>query len=151
MPGSSAGGNRVNRAPIPNVEAATEAVLLAQIPLTERKDQATAVAALDDFMNGPRASGLIEFNPWYPLTPAQQYIRMLRDYELVRVPMQFGAVSTSPGATRNPANGFLDIRREVAVALVDQGLAWLAGDIGLHSGDIMHFDIRNHAGFTPGP
>ena len=151
MAGSPTGGNRVNRAPIPNVETATEAVLLAQISLSERKDQATAVAALDSFMNGPRASGLIEFNPWYALTPAQQYIRMLRDYELVRVPMQFGAVSTSPGATRNPANGFLAIRREVAVALVDQGLAWLAGDIGLHSGDIMHFDIRDHAGFTPGP
>lgn len=151
MAGSPVGGNRVNRAPIPNVETVPEAVLLAQIPLTERKDQTTAVAELDRFMNGPRASGIIEFDPWWPLTPAEQYIRILRDYELVRVPMEFGAVSTSPGSTRNPANGFLDIRREVAVALVDQGLAWLAGDIGLHSGDIMHFDIRNHAGFTPGP
>ena len=65
--------------------------------------------------------------------------------------MQFGAVSTSPAVTRNPANGFLDIRREVAIALTAQGLAWLAGDIGGASGDIMHFDIRNHAGFVPGP
>ena len=150
MAGSPVGGNRVNRAPIPNVETVTEAVLLAQIPLTERRDQASAVAELDRFMNGPRDSGIIEFDPWWPLTPAEQYIRILRDYELVRVPMEFGAVSTSPGSTRNPANGFLDIRREVAIALTDQGLAWLAGDIGLHSGDIMHFDIRNHAGYTPG-
>ena len=150
MAGSPVGGNRVNRVPIPNVETATAAVLLAQIPLTERKDQTAAVTAIGNFMHGVRG-GLIRFNPWYALTPAEQYIRMLRDYELVRVPMEFGAVSTSPGATRNPANGFLDIRREVAIALVDQGLAWLIGDIGSHSGDVMHFDIRNHAGYTPGP
>jgi hypothetical protein len=150
MSGSPAAGNQVIRAPIPNVETATEAVLLARIPLTERRDQATAVAALDNFMRGPRASGIIEFNPWYALTPDEQYIRILRDYELVRVPMQFGAVSTSPAVTRNPANGFLDIRREVAIALVDQGLHWLASDLTTHSGDVMHFDIRDHAGYAPG-
>jgi Domain of unknown function (DUF4157) len=151
MAGSPSPGNQVVRAPIPNVETVPEATLLAQIPLTERRDQATAVANLAHFMRGVRPSGIIEFNPWYPLTPDEQYIRMLRDYELVRVPMQFGAVSTSPAVTRNPANGFLDIRREVAIALTDQGLAWLAGDIGAASGDVMHFDIRDHAGFQPGP
>jgi len=89
-------GNQVQRAPIANVETVPEATLLEQIPLTERRNQATAVAELENFMRGPRASGIIEFNPYYPLTPDQQDIRMLRDYELVRVPMQFGNVSTRP-------------------------------------------------------
>jgi hypothetical protein len=37
---------------------------------------------------------------------------MLRDYELVRVPMQRGEPSASPKGTRNPARGFLHMRRE---------------------------------------
>ena len=53
------------------------------------------------------------------------YFRMLRDYELVRVPMQRGEPSASPKDTRNPARGFLHMRREFIEAMVDVGeLRW---------------------------
>jgi len=62
--GSPAPNNTVNRVPVANVETAPEATLLAQIPLTERKDETTAVADLDRFMRGPRQPwGIIVFNP----------------------------------------------------------------------------------------
>jgi hypothetical protein len=51
-------------------------------------------------------------HPGWPYSPREQYFRMLRDYELVRVPMQRGEPSASPKGTRNPARGFLHMRRE---------------------------------------
>lgn len=139
--------DRIGRTPTPNPETTTDAVL-DTILQTERRDKAAAVADLTSFMS------TIEFtvtHPFWPLSPDQQYYRMLRDYELVRVPMVFGAPSLSPANTRNPARGFLSLRREVVVTLCDVArLRWGACDFGAESGDLMHFDLGAHAGFTPG-
>src|SRR4029450_8533664 len=54
----------------------------------------------------------------------------------------FDAKDTSyPG--RSPLNGFLTLRKELVLALIDAGLRWGALDFGSTSGDIMHFDIRD--------
>lgn len=48
-----------------------------------------------------------------------------------------------PFASRDPAQGFLDLNEEVVVALRAQsGVRWGAIDFGGESGDVMHFDIR---------
>jgi len=54
----------------------------------------------------------------------------------------FDAKDTSyPG--RSPLNGFLTLRKELVLALIDAGLRWGAFDFGRTSGDIMHFDSRD--------
>jgi len=54
----------------------------------------------------------------------------------------FDAKDTSyPG--RSPMNGFLTLRKELVLALIDAGLRWGALDFGSTSGDIMHFDSRD--------
>jgi len=54
----------------------------------------------------------------------------------------FDAKDTSyPG--RSPMNGFLALRKELVLALIDAGLRWGALDFGSTSGDIMHFDSRD--------
>ncbi|WP_292648971.1 hypothetical protein, partial [Mesorhizobium sp.] len=59
---------------------------------------------------------------------------------------------------RDPRNGFLNLAKDLVVALRDFGcLAWGASDFGPSaSGDIMHFDCRNtglgrviNVGFVP--
>ena len=87
----------------------------------------------------------------WTLSPRETYLRMLRDYEHVRIPMQRGDPSASPANTRNPTRGFLDLKREVVEALVDVGhLRWGDADFGAHqSGDMHHFDLGNHGGVTP--
>jgi hypothetical protein len=49
-------------------------------------------------------------------------------------------------SSRNHNNGFLNLRKELAIALRDtQGLAWAAVDLGtggMGNGDMMHFDMR---------
>lgn len=54
------------------------------------------------------------------------------------------SLKTYFGARRNPLNGFLNLNRDLVVALRDQAcLAWGAIDLGPNrSGDIMHFDCR---------
>jgi hypothetical protein len=95
----------------------------------------------------------IEFtvtHPFWPLTAEQQYYRILRDYELVRVPMAFGAPSIAPVSTRNPARGFLSLRREIVITIWDTAhMRWGACDFGSESGDMMHLDLGTHAGFIP--
>ncbi len=65
------------------------------------------------------------------------------------------AIGNNPAArpprTRNPARGFLHMRRQVVAALADVGrLRWGAIDFGARaSGDVHHFDLGNHAGYTP--
>ncbi len=44
---------------------------------------------------------------------------------------------------RSPLNGFLNLRKELVLALIDSGLRWGALDFGRTSGDIMHFDSRD--------
>jgi hypothetical protein len=54
----------------------------------------------------------------------------------------FDAKDTSyPG--RSPLNGFLTLRKELVLALIDAGLRWGALDFARTSGDIMHFDSRD--------
>ena len=43
---------------------------------------------------------------------------------------------------RSPLNGFLTLKKELVLALVDAGLRWGAVDFGRTSGDLMHFDSR---------
>ena len=43
-------------------------------------------------------------------------------------------------AGRDPAKGFLTIRKEIVQALRGQGLRWGGTDFGTQNGDIMHFD-----------
>jgi len=43
---------------------------------------------------------------------------------------------------RSPLRGFLDLRKELVLALIDAGLSWGAIDLGPASGDIMHFHLR---------
>ena len=143
----------VKRAPVPNAETANEATLLSGIPTTERRPEAQAIGDLEALMGNTFDAGLAfqRSHPNWPYSPRQQYFRMLRDYELVRVPMQRGNPSASPTDTRNPTRGFLHMRREFVEAMVDIGrLRWGAVDLGPHtSGDVHHFDLGNHGGVTP--
>lgn len=77
------------------------------------------------------------------LQPEQQYWQILRDYELVRIPMLHGNPSQPVERTRNPARGIVDLRREVVIELVRTGrMRWGASDFGARqSGDVMHFDL----------
>jgi hypothetical protein len=132
---------RIDRAPVNDPENVAEAALLAAIPLTERKDETTAVADIQALMDDIFWQSL---HPAYPLTAREQYIRILRDYEIVRRPMQHGAPSTSPASTRNPARGFLHMPEHFVVAMMDVGrLRWGACEFSERSnGDVHHFDLR---------
>ena len=137
----------VLRRPVQNIETISDADLLAAIPTTERRPETEAIADLDTYIDADFRTR----HPGWTLSPRETYMRMLRDYEHVRIPMQRGAPSASPANTRNPTRGFLDLKREVVEALVDVGhLRWGAADFGAHqSGDVHHFDLGNHGGITP--
>jgi hypothetical protein len=141
---------RVDRAPLADPDGATEAELLAAIPETERRPLDEAVAELQTLLDNHEFQ--VVHSNW-PHDARGQYLRMLRDYEMVRVPMVFGNPVATPAATRNPAGGFLDLRQELVEALVDIGhLRWGAADLGENeSGDMHHFDLGDHGGYTPGP
>jgi hypothetical protein len=47
-----------------------------------------------------------------------------------------------PFARHNPADGFLNIPKEIVLALTNAGLKWGAVDIPKEPTDLMHFDIR---------
>jgi hypothetical protein len=131
----------VRRAPVNDPEGISGADLLAAIPTTERKDETTAVAEIQAFMDDTFWEAL---HPAYPLTAREQYIRILRDYEIVRRPMQYGAPSTAPARTRNPARGFLHLPEHFVVAMMDVGrLRWGACEFSaVSNGDVHHFDLR---------
>jgi hypothetical protein len=142
----------VDRPPIVNPEEVSLEDLLDRIPEAERLPQDQARRELEEYMH----SNFFQLShPDWPYAPDEQYARILRDYELVRIPMVIGSPSTAPERTRNPARGFLDLRRELVVALTDSELGrlrWGGSDFGpdaLHgpaeSGDLMHFDL----GFAP--
>jgi chorismate mutase len=84
---------------------------------------------------------------------ARLFSQILEDYERIKLVFVNGQLKLSKdrktfvaGNTRDPRDGFLHIRREVAVALMDTGsnLAWGActGFGAGAFGDIMHFDLR---------
>ena len=60
----------------------------------------------------------------------------------------FPFVRGGPGLERDPARGFLTIRKEVVDAFRGEGLRWGATDFQGASGDVMHFDDGNrHADY----
>jgi hypothetical protein len=138
----------VTRAPIKDIEGASEEDLLKAIPTAERRDETTAIGDLETLMKG---EWFQKTHPNWPLTARQQYFRILRDYEHVRIPMVMGKPVARPGQTRNPTRGFMNMRREFVVAMMDTGgLRWGAVDLGAgESGDVHHFDLGNHGGYEP--
>lgn len=138
---------RVNRKAISSVEQASADDLLQLIPEPERLSQEFALSLLRDYME---SSDFQDTHPDWPYTPEEQFDRILRDYELVRIPMVFGTPSARPDATRNPAAyGFLNLRKELVISLCDTGqLRWGACDLGVReSGDIQHFDLGSDGGY----
>jgi hypothetical protein len=71
--------------------------------------------------------------------------------EHARIPWVKGNPEARPPVTRNPTRGFLHMIEDVVVALCDVGrLRWGAVDFGpASSGDMHHFDLGDHGGFTP--
>ncbi len=142
------GAPDVNRRPIRNIEIASESTLLASIPEGERRPQAEAEALLAERMSG----FFWQFvHPDWPFDVHGTYIRMLRDYEHVRIPMVKNDPVARPQLTRSPVNGFLHMRRELVEAMRDVGhLRWGAVDFGQEfNGDVHHFDLRDHGGVVP--
>jgi hypothetical protein len=140
------GPSSVRRPVVPDAENADYDTLLEAIPadgpLAERWDVDTAVQDLTDFLTRfpvplpfPFA-GIDAFRAWHA--------QILRDYELIRIPFVSGPASVNPAKTRNPVNGFMDLRREVVEAMCNSArgnLIWGACDLGDRaSGDMMHFE-----------
>ena len=89
-------------------------------------------------------------NPAWTLSADETYVQILRDYESVRIPMQHGAVTTTPGRTRNPAAGFLQFTRSFTEVMANTGrLRWGGTSMGMESGDMMHFDLDRAAEAVP--
>jgi hypothetical protein len=133
---------RINRTPVPDAEnASTDA--LDGIPTTERWDKDQALGYIDQILSD---GDFVQTHPDWNQDTETTYYRILRDYELVRIPMEFGAPGPAPAHTRNPARGFLDLPRWVVVSLSDVGqLHWGAADFGPQSGDMQHFDLGRNA------
>jgi hypothetical protein len=139
------GPSLVFRHVVPDAENADYDALLVAIPtdgpLAERWDVDTAVQELTDFLTRFPVSlpfpfvGIDAFRAWHA--------QILRDYEVIRLPLVSGPSSSDPKKTRNPVNGFMDLRREVVEAMCDSAignLKWGACDLGDgESGDMMHF------------
>jgi hypothetical protein len=131
----------LTRTPVTDAVSADITTLLAGIPTSERLDETTARANVGAVIT----SGFPPFGNTHPNWPGDVDFwlqQILRDYEVVRIPMEIGPSSLSPGKTRSPVNGFLDLRREIVVSLCDVGhLRWGASDFGNdESGDVQHFD-----------
>ena len=145
----------VRRQPINNIETASEADLLREIPTTERKTEAAGIADIQAYIRAHLTTAgtgpTFHFSTGDVGRARDFYFRMLRDYEHVRIPMVRGNPVARPGNTRNPARGFLDMSREFVVAMADVGrLRWGISDLGsAESGDTHHFDLGNHGGVTP--
>ncbi len=92
------------------------------------------------------------FNPGETLDAAVSRWRNMVSLDLIHLSSDDSFVG------RDPRNGFLNLARDLVIALRDFGcLAWGASDFGPRaSGDIMHFDCRNtglgriiNKGFAP--
>lgn len=133
--------SRIRRAPVADPNNADRATLIAQI--TEAAPEATALPRIQAYLTAHP-------NPAWTLSAADTYVQILRDYESVRIPMQHGAVSTAPGATRNPAAGFLQFTRTFTEVMTGTGsLRWGGTGMGMESGDMMHFDLDGAAEAAP--
>jgi hypothetical protein len=152
LPANNKPPPRVGRRPVANASAADLATLLLVIPAApssqrpaERLPDADARSNIDAVVSTPIFAAN---HPDWPIDIDFWFRQILRDYEVVRVPMEFGAVSLTPGETRNPANGFIDLRKEFVVALAGDPpllnfLRWGACDFGpAESGDTQHFDTH---------
>ena len=141
----------VQRQPVADAQNASLAQLLAAIPQSERRSDADARAKIQVFVSQ------LQFpidHPGWNFSVDFWYQQILRDYELVRIPMMFGSPpSLTPASTRNPANGFLNLREEVVtmlggdpppfLALTNPLMRWGVCDFGpTASGDVQHFDLR---------
>ncbi len=129
-------------------EAGADTALLDQIPAAELRPRAEALETIQDLLSD---DSFIQAHPDAVPDAEQLYYRILRDYELVRIPMVIGSPSYSPAVTRNPARGFLDLRPEIVVALCDSGMRWGACDFdaGASNGDMQHFDLADNGGYQP--
>ena len=140
----------VTRVALENADDLTDDALLAAIPEGERLPFDRAVAHIDAMLGDPAFKAS---HPDWPLDPPAQYLRVLRDYELVRIPMVVGRPSPTPSSTRNPARGFLRLRSEIVTALCDVGLRWGACDFEVRAdgssqnGAMMHFDLADDGGY----
>lgn len=149
---------QINRPPIPNVQDLPDGdPAFAAIGANElATDPASAIAMLQALLDDPDWQAV---HPAWPWTAEQQYWQTLRDLELVRPPMLFGSAGEPVRTTRNPARGFLPFRRELVVAMIEEGdailgqpagrgMRWGASDFGAPSnGDIQHFDLGYQAAF----
>jgi len=140
----------VSRVAFENADDVSDEELLATIPEGERRPLDRAIAQLEAYL------GTQDFqasHPSWPYTAREQFLRILRDYEHVRIPMVIGSPAPTPAQTRNPARGFLNLRCEIVTALCDQGLRWGACDFRIRAdgssrnGAMMHFDLADDAGW----
>ncbi len=143
----------VSRRPMVNIERVTEEQLLRAISTTERKEEATAIEDIRQYILNHAPPGPDQTYHWNwedSFLARDYYFRMLRDYEHVRIPMVRGTPTARPPQTRNPARGFLDMTEEFVVAMADVGgLRWGIADFGAAtSGDTHHFDLGNDGGVT---
>lgn len=143
MPATLTPPPRLGRPPVADAARASQAALLAGIPAAERWPDAVARANLAAVLTDPAFAAA---HPGWSTDVEFWFTQIMRDYEVVRVPMQFGPVSLAPAITRNPANGFLDLRHELVVALAADPplplMRWGVCDFGpAESGDVMHFDL----------
>jgi len=135
------GPSRITRQAIPAVESADYDSLLRAIPadgtLAERWQESEAKVVIKDFLDKFPVPNL-------PIPSADLitgwHAQILRDYELMRLPLVFGMPTPNPKMTRNPVYGFMDLPLAVADSMVRHGLQWGACDLGVgSSGDMMHF------------
>jgi hypothetical protein len=140
----------VSRVALANADEVADDELLATIPEGERLPLDRALAALEELLASPDWR---KNHPNWPPDSRALYLRILRDYEHVRIPMVAGDPSATPALTRNPARGFLNLREEIVNALCDQGLRWGACDFGTQAdgssqnGAMMHFDLADDGGY----
>ncbi len=140
----------ISRVAIENSDEVSDDELLAIIPEGERLSIDHALAQLEGLLS---SQDFRTSHPDWLNASRAQYLRMLRDYEQVRIPMVIGSPSPSPAQTRNPARGFLNLRREIVTALCDEGLRWGACDFGIsadgssENGAMMHFDLADDGGY----
>ena len=140
----------VSRVAIENADEVSDEELLSTIPEAERRAFDDALSHLERHLSSEdfKAS-----HPSWSNSSRAEYLRILRDYEQVRIPMVIGSPSPTPSRTRNPARGFLNLRCEIVTALCDQGLRWGACDFDIsadgssENGAMMHFDLADDGGY----
>ncbi|MGX7672508.1 hypothetical protein [Plantactinospora sp. DSM 117369] len=145
----SAAHVRVNRPPIADAHALPDGhPALRAIPAPELAQPADAAIPAIEFLYADEFWA--QNHQGWPYGPEQQYWQMLRDYETVRTPLLHGNPAQPITATRNPAHGFLQLRKELVCSLIHVGdaiigtrrMRWGASDFGAReSGDVMHFDL----------